>query len=148
MIEPHVCLVFESFCPIVGGGETHGRTLVKGLTQRGIPNLVVTLRVQPDLPAKETREGNELYRVGSGRNRWRGIAPVYKQLQALRDCYDVIYVSGFRTLGIPAVLVGQRYHKLVVLESQNNGELSGAYFGPGLRSLGLSHNTRLISFAN
>jgi glycosyltransferase involved in cell wall biosynthesis len=67
--------------------------------------------------------------------------PAYGKLRALADRYDVIYVSGFRTLGIPAVLVGCIHRKPVVLESLNNGELSGSYFDPGLKSLGLSHRS-------
>jgi glycosyltransferase involved in cell wall biosynthesis len=148
MTELRVCLLMESFYPIIGGGETHARSLAKGLTERGVPIVVVTLRIQPDLPAKEICDGYELYRVGSGRSRWKGMEPVYKKLQVLRDRYDVIYVSGFRTLGVPAVFVGHRQGKPVVLESLNNGELSGFYFDPGLKALGLSHVSLAFSAVN
>jgi glycosyltransferase involved in cell wall biosynthesis len=82
-----------------------------------------------------------VFRVGRSRNRWKGMAPAYRKLRVLADHYDVIYVSGLRTLGIPAVLVGHFHRKPVVLESLNNGELSGAYFDSGLRALGLSHRS-------
>jgi glycosyltransferase involved in cell wall biosynthesis len=39
------------------------------------------------------------------------------------------------------MLSGHLHRKPVVLESQNNGELSGSYFDPGLKALGLSHHS-------
>ncbi len=139
-----ICLLSESFFPVIGGGEAHGRVLAKGLADRGVPTLVVTLRSRPDMLPHERFEGYDLHRVGSGRSRWKGIGPAYRELRAQRDRYDIIYVSGFRTLGMPAVLVGNSRRKPVILESQNNGELSGFYFDSGLKAFGLSHRSPLF----
>jgi glycosyltransferase involved in cell wall biosynthesis len=136
-----VCLLFESFYPVIGGGEAHGRVLAKGLADRGVRILVVTLRSRSDLALYERFEGYDIYRVGRSRNRWKGMASAYRKLRAMADYYDVIYVSAFRTLGVPAVLIGYFHRKPVVLESQNNGELSGSYFDAGLKVLGLSHRS-------
>lgn len=136
-----VCLLFEGFYPMIGGGAAHGRVLAKGLADRGVRTLVVTLRTRPNLPLHERFEGCDIYRVGRSRSRWKGMASAYRILGALADHYDVIYVSAFRTLGVPAMLIGHLHRKPVVLESQNNGELSGSYFDPGLKALGLSHHS-------
>jgi glycosyltransferase involved in cell wall biosynthesis len=143
-----VCLLFESFYPVIGGGEAHGRVLAKGLADRGVRTLVVTLGSCSNLPAHERFEGYDLYRVGRSRNRWKGMGAAYRKLRALADHYDVIYVSAFRTLGLPAVLVGNFRRKPVVLESQNNGELSGSYFEPGLKVFGLSHRSPVFRPVN
>ncbi len=49
------------------------------------------------------------------------------QLVARRDAYEVIYVCGYRTLGIVAVIVGHFFGKVVVLRAEGEGELSGSF---------------------
>jgi glycosyltransferase involved in cell wall biosynthesis len=138
---PRICLLVESFFPVVGGMERQARALAAGLAARGLPTLVVTRRSRPELAPREELEGYEVHRLAPGAGRWKAIGPVLLHLDELRDRYDLIYVSGFRALGIPAVLVGRARHKRVVLKADNNGELSGAFFDPALARLGLSHSS-------
>jgi glycosyltransferase involved in cell wall biosynthesis len=142
--SPRVCLLIESYYPIIGGGEIQGQALVEGLLARGVQSVVVTLRTRPDLPPREQFQGYEVHRVGLGRSRWKGSSPAYRKLMELRAEYDLIYVAGFRVLGVPAVLLGKLRSKKVVLKAINNGELSGSYFDPGLRSVGLNHRSAAI----
>ncbi|HSM09731.1 MAG TPA: glycosyltransferase family 4 protein, partial [Gemmatimonadota bacterium] len=44
-----------------------------------------------------------------------------------RDRYDVIYVCGMRTLGLPALLAGRLLGKPVVLRAESRTEMSGGY---------------------
>lgn len=135
------CVVVETFHPEVGGGEVQARALVERLAARGRRPLVLTLRSRPDLPRGEDAGGYDVVRVGSGRNRWRGILAIAAGLRRLRPEYDLIFVSGLRALGIPAAAAARRARVPLVLESQNNGELSGSYFDPGLRRFGVDHRS-------
>lgn len=139
-----LCLVLESSVPIVGGGERQGAILAEGLSSRGVATHVITLRTRPDLAAYEWRDGYDVHRVGRGPNRWLGIIPVFLALRRLRHSYDVVHVSGFRALGLPAVVAGWLYDKHVVLRADNNGEMSGAFFDPALAKLGLSHQSLVL----
>jgi hypothetical protein len=66
-------------------------------------------------------------------------------LRKRRD-YDVVLVSGFRLLGISAMLAAIVTRKPTVLKADSSGEMSGEYFRTGLRSLGLSPEGRLTKF--
>ena len=74
---------------MIGGGAAHGRVLAKGLADRGVRTLVVTLRTRPNLPLHERFEGCDIYRVGRSRSRWKGMASAYRILGALADHYDL-----------------------------------------------------------
>jgi glycosyltransferase involved in cell wall biosynthesis len=137
---PRVCLVFESYYPVVGGMERQGKALAEGLAARGIPLMVVTLRNRPALQRREKLDGYDVHRVSPG-GRWSSTGSLLGKLLALRDEYDLIYVSGLRWLGVPAVLAGGLGRKPVVLKATNNGELSGGFFDPGLQRLGLTHRS-------
>ena len=143
-----VCVVTESYYPVVGGTETHLRGLVAGLQARGIQPLVVTLRCRPELSRHEVLDGAEVYRVSRGYHRWRALPAVWRTLRRLRRHYELIYVGGFRALGLPAVLAGRHAQKPVVLRAANNGEFSGAFFDPALRRLGLSHESPVVRSVN
>jgi glycosyltransferase involved in cell wall biosynthesis len=144
MSAPRICLLVESYAPVVGGMERQARLLVTGLVSRAVRTTVVTLRSRPELPAVEQRDGVEVHRVGRGRSRWRGLLPVARRLLRLREEYDVVLVDGFRTMGLAAIVAARRCRKRVVLRAANNGEFSGAFFDPGLRMLGLSHESWLM----
>ena len=63
------------------------------------------------------------------------IAPALVFLTKMRKQYDIIYVHGFRTLGLPAVIVSQIFHKRCVLAQALIRELSGENFIHGLQRL-------------
>jgi glycosyltransferase involved in cell wall biosynthesis len=52
--------------------------------------------------------------------------------------YDLVLVSGFRLLGIPALLARLVTRKPTVLKADSSGELSGEYFRAGLARSGLA----------
>jgi glycosyltransferase involved in cell wall biosynthesis len=139
-----VCIVAESYYPVIGGMERQAHALAKGFAAIGFEAFIVALRANPSLLRNEVLDGIEVRRVSSSGNRWRGIIGVARELTSLRTRYDVVLVQGFRTLGLAAVLAGWIFHKPVVLAAQNNGELSGEFFDPALRSIGLRHDSWFI----
>jgi glycosyltransferase involved in cell wall biosynthesis len=61
--------------------------------------------------------------------------------------YDLIYVSGFKALGIVVVLVSKLLHKRCILKADSNGEMSGAFFAGGLRKVGLTPTSAVFRLA-
>ncbi len=54
-----------------------------------------------------------------------------------RHDYDLVLVSGFRILGMPALLASRLLRKACVLKADSPGEMSGEYYAGGLSRLGL-----------
>jgi len=134
---PRICLLLESYYPVVGGMESQGRTLVSELRRQGAEVIVITRQTSPDLPRRDRIDESLVIRCGpsgrSSRNRWLLMVTCIKALFVHRRAYDVILVSGFRVLGISAVLIGRSCGKKVLLKAECMGEMSGAFFAGGLR---------------
>jgi glycosyltransferase involved in cell wall biosynthesis len=136
-----VCILTETYYPVVGGGETQARTLACGLIGHGYPVSVVTRRTARSLGRWEVVDDACIRRVGpTGHGQIRKWALIFTTLPALvqlRHAYDVLFVSGFRIIGVPAVLVAKLLGKTVVLKADSQGEMSGEYFAAGLKQVGL-----------
>ncbi|MGH7572000.1 MAG: glycosyltransferase family 4 protein [Gemmatimonadota bacterium] len=145
---PRLLLLLETYHPEIGGGESQGRLLAEGLMEGGIPVTVLTRRSQRDLPRRETVGGVPVRRVGpAGRGRvrkWGLLLTVPPALWAMRGSCDVLLVAGFRILGLPAILIGKAGGKTCLLKAESNGEMSGAFYGPGLARWGLSPSSPLV----
>ena len=131
MSNLRVCLLIGGYFPVVGGGETQMRLLMRTLSARGLECQVVTQRRPADAAAREDVDGIPVSRVWpSGKNRsgkYLMMAPSLFRLFALRDRYDVILVSGIRTLGVVGVLAASWFGKRCVLRMASCGEMSGGY---------------------
>jgi glycosyltransferase involved in cell wall biosynthesis len=136
-----VCIFTETYYPVVGGGETQARLLAEGLVKSGCPVLVLTRRSDPSLARQERSGEIRIHRLPpTGRhhlNKWGLLLSSFPALLRLRGQYDIILVSGFRVIGIAAVLVSKLTGKVCLLKSDNNGEMSGAFFQGGLQKAGL-----------
>ncbi len=136
-----VCILTETYFPAIGGGETQARLLGEDLLNRGGEVIVITRRSDGSLPKAEEMAGIRIYRIGpTGRQHWRKWGMLISCLPSLmrkRKQYDLILVSGFRILGVPAVLTGRILHKKVILKADSLGEMSGEYFAGGLSKVGL-----------
>jgi glycosyltransferase involved in cell wall biosynthesis len=134
-------LATETFAPEMGGGERQAALLARGLTQRGHTVTLLTRRSRAESPAAAIEDGVRIVRippVGPGRRaRWRMMMRALPALFRLRNDYDVILVSGYRALGIPALIAGRRLKKPVVFKADSLGEMSGKYFRAGLSERGL-----------
>ena len=136
-----ICILLESYYPVLGGMETQGRTLVSGLHAAGAEVVVVTRKTSPELVACEQLDGVSVYRCGptgrSSRNRWLFMLSCVPRLIRLHKHYDVLLVSGFRVLGITGLLVGKLFRKSVWLKAECIGEMSGDFFTGGLEGMKL-----------
>jgi glycosyltransferase involved in cell wall biosynthesis len=137
-----VLLLTESYHPMVGGGETQARALAAELARSGRPVTVLTRRWDPEAPAHARVDGNRVVRVGPAGTghlkKWGLALTVVPEILAHRRTHPHLVVCGFRVLGIPAVALGRRIGGRVVLKGDSPGEMSGAFFGPGLSRFGLS----------
>ena len=142
-----VCLVLETYWPQVGGGESAGRLLARGLAERGHDVQVFTRHSVAGVPLTEREGGITIHRLppagrGAGKKWWL-VPPMLAALASVAVTFDVVVVLGFRVLGVPAVLAGRWYDRPVILKAESRGEASGAFFDAGLQRLGLSRESRL-----
>lgn len=142
MGELRICIFTETYYPVIGGGETQARLLAEGVLKEGISVIIVTRRSDPVLNKVEQVGEVEIHRLApSGRGqlkKWGLALSAVPALIRLRGHYDVIFVSGFRIIGIAAVLAGKMLGKIVVLKADSQGEMSGSFFADGLAPLRLT----------
>lgn len=143
-----VCLTTETYYPVIGGGETQARALTQDLVAAGVPVIVVTRRSDAKFARAERLDGAWIYRLapsGPGHlKKWGMVLTGLIFFITHARQYDIILVSGFRVLGIPAVLAALLMRKKVILKADNNGEMSGAYFTEGIKSLRLQWAWRAL----
>jgi glycosyltransferase involved in cell wall biosynthesis len=154
--QPRVCMLIESYAPVVGGMEAQARSLAAALKALGHPVFVITRRPDKALKAHDTIDGISVIRVRpvgvNSRLRWPMFFFAMAALVRHRKTYDIVFVPGFRALGIPAVIAAKLLKKSCVLKAENNGELSGAFFEGGLARVRLAITAwpirRLIGLRN
>lgn len=142
MTNLKVCIFTETYYPVIGGGETQARLLAEGLAAAGHTVMVLTRQSDRSLARMEQSGGITVYRlppVGRGQlKKWGLVLSSLPHLIRLRRRYDVIFVSGFRIIGVSAVLIGKLCRKAIVLKADSQGEMSGEFFRHGLAKLRLS----------
>jgi glycosyltransferase involved in cell wall biosynthesis len=148
MSDLRVCLFTETFYPVVGGGETQARLLAEGLISHGFRVIIITRRSRRSLQSIERFGEITVYRlppIGSQHlKKWGLLFSSIPHLVRLRHEYDLIFVSGFRVIGVSAVMVSKLFGKTCVLKADNNGEMSGIFFAAGMEKYGFSPNTFLF----
>ena len=139
--RPGVLLLTETYYPMVGGGETQARALAGHLSDRDVPVAVATRRWDPKQPRLGAVDGvlvRRLLPAGPGHLRkWGLVFSAPRAIRAHRHTHPVVLAQGFRVLGIPALLTPGRRRRRVIFKADSMGELSGDFFAPGLRRLGL-----------
>jgi glycosyltransferase involved in cell wall biosynthesis len=135
-----VCMLAETFHPVIGGCESQARLLAEQLTERGHQVMIVTRRTSSGLPASDRLGGVRILRVGPGGpggfKRWPMVLTALTTLFRMRREFDVVLVLGFRSLGLSAGIL-RRWGKGCVLKAESNGEMSGDFFAPRLERLRL-----------
>ena len=145
---PRVCLLTETFYPEIGGGESQTRLLAGRLKEQGCQVSILTRRSRSTSPRRDRVDDVEVLRLppaGPGRARkWGLIATAGPALLRLRADWDLVCVSGFRILGVPAVRAARRLGRPCILKADSNGEMSGEYFRAGLAGIGLAPSHRPV----
>ena len=135
-----VCLFTETYYPAIGGGETQARLLAEALVANSDAALILTRRHDPQLPAYEQYRDVPVYRLppaGGGQlKKWGLLCSGFPALLRLRREYDLIFVSGYRIIGIAAVLASRLLGKKCLLKADSRGEMSGEFFREGLKKIG------------
>ena len=130
-MSPRVCLLTETFHPVVGGGETHARLLSRALGRLGVEVFVLTRRRTRAMEPRACVDGVSVVRVpppGFKRfGKYLMLLPVAWKLFSLRSRYDVVYVCGLRVLGVVGVAVSKLLGKRCVLRAESVGEMSGDF---------------------
>jgi glycosyltransferase involved in cell wall biosynthesis len=150
MSELKICTLLESYYPVVGGMETQAKNMSTILHKKGVDQIIVTRRTSPDLASFEEVDGIPVYRAAptgrSSRYRWLFMLTSIPLLIRRRREYDIIFVPGFRVLGISAVIVSKLLRKKCVFKAECIGELSGEFFTGGLESVKLKNSQKLVKF--
>lgn len=137
-----ICIFTETYYPVIGGGETQTRLLAEGLASRGHKVTIVTRRSDASLQKVERYGEITVYRLppsgGQHYRKWGLLFSGFAALAQLHRDYDLIFVSGFRVIGVSAILVSKIFGKVCILKSDNNGEMSGKFFSGGLLKYGLN----------
>ena len=148
MHKPRVCIFTETYFPVMGGGETQARTLAEGLVANGFSVIVMTRRTDATLERVESYGPITVYRLSPTGNshlkKWGLLFSSIPQLIRLRRQYDLIFVSGFRVIGISSIIVSRLLGKICILKADSLGEMSGDFFAAGLRKIGLSVSSPLF----
>jgi glycosyltransferase involved in cell wall biosynthesis len=143
-----ICIFTETYYPVMGGGETQTQLLADGLIADGHSVMVLTRRSDASLKKHERYGEVDVYRLaptGSGQfQKWGLLFSSLSALFKLRDQYDLIFVSGYRIIGLTAVLAGKLFRNPVVLKADSQGEMSGDFFESGLKKIRVSHKSFLF----
>ena len=127
-----ICVLVDSFYPIIGGGEIHTKTLCEHLIHKGLAVFVITRRRKKDNEDRDLVGDIPVYRVPpSGMPRWGKYLmffPAFAKLVQMRRDYDVVYISVFRSIGILGLLVAKLLGKKCVLRAGVREEMSGRNF--------------------
>ena len=145
---PRVCLLTETYYPLTGGGESQTRVLAANLLNRNFQVFIITRHCSDSWKEIDLVDGVTVYRippVGTGRfTRWFMLFWSLLALAKMRRQYDVVYVSGFKALGLSAVLAAKLFRKACILKADSNGEMSGEFFAPGLKKIGLTPSSKMV----
>ncbi|HEY5728527.1 MAG TPA: hypothetical protein VIS72_00650, partial [Anaerolineales bacterium] len=98
-------LIFtETYYPVMGGGETQAKLLAEGSIANGHTALVLTRRSGASLKKFERYGKVDVHRLppaGSGQlKKWGLIFLSLPMLIKLHHQYDLIFVSGYRIIGL------------------------------------------------
>lgn len=143
-----LCVLLETYYPVVGGGESEALLLNKALTEKGFQVLVITRRSEINFKKSEVIDGIHVERIapkGPGSlKRWpMVVVSMYHLIKNVKK-YDHIFVPGFRALGISAILVSKIFRKVCIVKAENIGEMSGEFFYRGLEQISLNKNFLLF----
>lgn len=129
--KTRICILSECAWPDIGGGVTQALGLAKFLKENGYNVFFLTQTKGLKLPKKDEIDSIPIYRVFSLGYRYGKYIMILPSLFSLiknRKEYDLIYVCGFRILGLLGVVVSKLCGKKCLLKAESIGEYSGEIF--------------------
>lgn len=143
-----ICILLESYLPVAGGMESQAYELSRSLVSMGAEVQILTRRSRLEFPAREEAEGVSVRRILPPAkfpfSRWFMALNALPHLIMRRSSFDLLFVAGFRTLGLTAVIFGLLTGKKTVLKAESSGELSGDFFAGGLNKIGLRPSSPIV----
>jgi glycosyltransferase involved in cell wall biosynthesis len=148
MKSSRICILTETYYPVIGGGETQARAMAESLVDNGYATIVITRRSHASSKKIERLGAITVYRippVGQAYyKKWGLLLTSIWALIKTRRLYDLIFVSGFRIAGVSAVIINKCLGKPCILKADSRGEMSGEFFQDGLAKLGLKPSSFLF----
>lgn len=129
--KPSICILTECTWPDIGGGVTQALGLAGFLKEKGYPVFFLTQTKGLKLPQKDVFNSIPICRVYSLSYRFGKYIMFFPSLLFLvkhRREYDIIYVCGFRILGLLGVIAARFLGKKCILKAESMGEYSGEIF--------------------
>lgn len=126
-----ICILSECAWPDIGGGVTQAHSLAKYLKNNGCSVFFLTQTKGLKLKRKEVIDSIPIHRVfstGFRSGKYTMLLPALCFLIKNRREYDLIYVAGFRVLGVIGVITAKLLCKKCILKAESLGEFSGEIF--------------------
>ena len=103
-----VVILSTYYFPVLGGVESHARSLAAILKDRGADVWVLTKRMSAETPDREVVDDVPVVRVGPrgprrGGAKWLMIPALVRALVRWRNRYDVVVCPDFRGVGLAAL---------------------------------------------
>lgn len=129
--KPNICILSECAWPDIGGGVTQAHGLAKFLKENGYNVFFLTQTKGLRLPKEDIKDSIPIYRVfsmGFRCGKYIMLLPALLYLIRNRKSYDIIYVGGFRIMGVLGVAAARMFNKKCILKAESIGEYSGEIF--------------------
>ena len=148
MRRPRVLVLTTYYAPVLGGVETHARSMARWLRAHGHDPLVLTTRAGALATPAAAVEGVPVHRVPPGGVRrqavkWLAVPFVFSALVRLRRRYDAVYCPDPRGVGLAAVAARRLLGTRLVFQAATPGALSCANWTGALGRLGVDPAGRL-----
>jgi glycosyltransferase involved in cell wall biosynthesis len=129
-VKTRVVILTSYYKPVVGGVESNAERLAQYLSLNGHGVRVVTKRLDPSLPDRETIDGLEVERIGpfgsrSPAGKWQLAAFAAAWLVRHASSYDVVCCIDLRGVALGALAARAWTHRPVLVQAQTTGVVSG-----------------------
>ncbi|MFN8061800.1 MAG: glycosyltransferase family 4 protein [Vicinamibacterales bacterium] len=145
---PRVVILSTYYFPVLGGVESHARSLAAILRDRGADVWVLTKRMSAETPDREVVDDVPVVRVGPrgprrGGAKWLMIPALVRALVRWRNRYDVVVCPDFRGVGLAALFARMLTGRPVVFEAATPGAVTCANWDETLVRSGVDPASRL-----
>lgn len=108
-----ILFVLENFYPNIGGVETLFKSLTERLVREGHQVMVITTRLNDDMPAEENLNGVQIRRYPFFNRYTFTLFAVFPIMRHIRN-YDIVHTTSYNA-GLPAYIASKLFRKKVVI---------------------------------